>query len=147
MARQHVEHIHAPAIDPQPLAWPGWPAGAQVQPLSIDPETGACSCLLRLPHGWRRPPAAVRSDCEWLVVSGALHVGDRAFSQGSYSFVAAGEQEDDWRAAGPTEVFFAARTGPPDVTLPSGRAAPATHRLAAEHLPWGPTPIANGPPN
>jgi hypothetical protein len=153
MPRRHVEHIHAPEIAAQTLDWPGWPAGAKYKPLSHDERSGACSCLLVLPDGWRRGPSVLRSDCELLVASGALRVGRDELQVGSYSFAPAGEHDDEWRAIGPTEVFLAARNGPPDVqprdTTSQGPPMDARDvvRIPAERLAWGPTPIPNGPPN
>jgi hypothetical protein len=146
--RPHVEHIHTPEIAPQPLDWPGWPDGATFKPLSRDDESGACSCLLELPDGWRREPSIAVSHCELLVVSGTLRVGRDELEWGSYSFLPAGEPDEAWLALGTTEVFLAARTGPPDVR-PCHRRGDVVSgiRLAAERLPWGPTPIPNGPPN
>jgi hypothetical protein len=147
--RPHVEHVHAADIAPQPLGWPGWPRGATCKLLSRDDESGACSCLLALPDGWRREPSIAAADCELLVVSGMLRVGSDALERGSYSFVPAGEPDEAWLAVGATEVFLAARTGPPGVRPCDGRGAGASGviRLSAERLPWGPTPIPNGPPN
>jgi len=147
--RPRVEHIHAPEIAPEPIAWPGWPEGATYKQLSRDAESGACSCLLAFPDGWRRTPSISVSDCELLVVSGRLRVGSDDLERGSYSFVPAGEPDDAWLAVGATEVFLAARTGPPDVRpcdAPVGAPRGAT-RISTEQLAWGPTPIPNGPPN
>jgi hypothetical protein len=150
MPRRHVEHIHAPEIAPQPLVWPGWPAGATYKPLSRDEQSGACSCLLALPDGWRREPSVPRSDCELLVTSGLLRVGRDELRVGSYRFVPAGEGDDEWLAVGSTEILLAARTGPTDVR-PRDASSHGDVRgavtIPVERLPWGPTPIPNGPPN
>jgi hypothetical protein len=148
MPRAHVEHIHAPDIAPEALDWPGWPEGATYKPLSRDPESGALSCLLMLPHGWSRPPSSPRSDCELVVVGGVLRIGGDELEVGSYCFVPSGQADEEWLAPRATEVLLAARTGPPDVQACDGPgAARGIIRIRAEQLPWGATPIPNGPPN
>jgi hypothetical protein len=148
MTRPHLEHLHSPELQPRPIDWRGWPAGASVKVLSVDDETGALSALLTLPDGWRRPPVVVLSDSELVVVSGELRIGEYDFSKASYCFVPAGQRDQEWQAVGPTELFFAARSGAPDVRSGAGHASTGTAiRLKAADLPWGPTPIPNGPPN
>ena len=146
MPRRHVEHLHAPQIAAQPLAWPGWPGGAAYKPLSRDGQTGALSCLVVLPDGWRRGPATTVSDCELVVARGILRIGGEDLRIGSYSLSPTGAGDEEWLACGETELFFAARSGPPDVRSRHDGDRAAT-RVAAERLPWGPTPIADGPPN
>jgi hypothetical protein len=146
MPRRHVEHLHAPQLAARALDWPGWPAGAAYKPLSRDGVTGACSCVVVAPDGWRRPPATTLADCEFVVWRGTLRSGDEELRPGSYGFAPAGAADDEWEAHGDIELFFAARSGPPDLR-PRRDGDPAASRTAVEHLPWGPTPIPDGPPN
>jgi len=147
MPRPHVEHIHAPLIAPRPLDWAGWPAGASYKPLSRDAQTGALSCLVALPDGWRRPAASAGADCELVVARGTLRIGPDELPMGSYCFAAAGARDDEWLACGDTEVFFAPRSGPPDIEPGAADRGGPIVRMPALRLPWGPTPIPNGPPN
>jgi hypothetical protein len=146
MARRHVEHLHAPELAARPLDWPGWPPGATHKPLSRDGVTGARSCVVIAPDGWRRPAATTLADCEFVVWRGTLRAGDEELRPGSYGFAPAGTGDDEWEARGETELFFAARSGPPDIQR-RGAGDLAATRIAAERLPWGPTPVPDGPPN
>ncbi len=148
----HVEHIHAPDIAAEPLDWPGWPEGATCKPLSRDDESGACSCLVGLPDGWRREPVVPVADCELLVVSGTLRVGRDELEAGSYSFVPAREPDAEWLAVGATKASSPPARGRPTCGpcnvrpwIPRGGVR-GVIRLSAERLPWGPTPIPTAPP-
>src|SRR5207248_3052235 len=85
---------------------------------------------------------------ELVVLSGSLRVGGRPLGRLSYEYVPPETAQESWEAAEPTELLFMTRMGPPDLVPGKGRAPTAgCVGLAADSLPWGPSPIPNGPPN
>jgi hypothetical protein len=148
MARAHVEHIHAPEIEAQQLSWPGWPSEATVKILSCDDESGALTALLSLPRGYGRPQGSVVADTELLILSGRLAIGGSVLGRLSYRYTPPSVAEPAWEAGEDTELLFMTRTGGPELNAdadPVG--APGAVTLDGNDLPWGPSPIANGPPN
>jgi len=147
MGRAHVEHVHAPQLEAEPLAWDGWPEGASVKVLSSDLGTGALTALVMLPAGYRRPAALAPAKTEVLVVSGTLRVGDATFGRCSYLYAPAGSVHAAWESVTDTELLVMARTGPAHLK-PTGQppASAGTILLDGGPLPWGPTPVPNGPP-
>jgi hypothetical protein len=148
MGRAHVEHLHTPELDPEPLTWPGWPAGAAVKPLSRDEDTGAQTSLLGLPAGYRRPVALAPAESEALVISGSLKVGDVTLPRLSYVYTPARTVQEVWEAAEDSELLFMTRTGPPELEPTSE--SPGTDGvivLSADDVVWTPSTMRNGPPN
>jgi hypothetical protein len=147
MGRVHVEYVHSPELDAEPLVWPGWTAGAAVKILSRDEESGALSSLVQLPSGYPRPVAFAQAATEVLVVSGTLRVGDVTLPRLSYLYTPAGTVQEAWEAVEDTELLFMTRTGPPKLASASGPAGvDGVIVIAADDLAWGPSPIPNGPP-
>lgn len=147
MARAHVEHIHAPQIEVQPLWWPGWPGGAQVKLLSEDDVSGALTSLMLLPEGYARPAGRLHSDQELLVLSGSLAVGDVTMDRLTYRYVAPEMSEARWDVLEDAELLYMTRSGKPDLftgnELTDG--AGVLHIASAE-LPWKAVPFPGGPP-
>ena len=73
MARDYVEIIHSPQLPWQPASAAF--AGAHWKRLSHDPDTGACTALLRWPPGRAPLPAALAADWEYFVLRGELRLG------------------------------------------------------------------------
>lgn len=59
MAREHVEFLQSQQLPWATCPWPHPGAGSEIKLLSLDPETGACSYLARLPSGWRSTLSAL----------------------------------------------------------------------------------------
>ena len=146
MPREHVEHIHAPDLDWEPLTWPGWPEGARVKVFSRDEETGALSSLVSLPAGWRRPAGHVSAETELVVTSGSLRVGGRDLPRLSYEYAAPGGSVDEWETDGEAELLFMTRTGAPDLLDGPGPAGKERKiQLVPDELEWVPSRFPNGP--
>ena len=151
--RRHVEHLPRPGDRGRSRsAWPGWPAGAADEAaLARRRRAVRAAALLLLPDGWRRPPAAERlrlRSGSWSRAGSFRSAASRAPESAPYSLSPAGAGEEarlDWQAR--TSCLFAARSGPPDVRSRQHGDAARDCGVAAERLPWGPTPIPNGPPN
>jgi hypothetical protein len=99
MARPWIEFIFA-----QNLPWEtgvpgGGPSGLASKTLSLDPESGACSLLLRYPPGWQPPRYALYAEEEFYLLDGALTLDGAAMSRDSYLTIPAGRGRT--LAAGP----------------------------------------------
>ena len=100
MSRPHVEFIQA-----QQLPWlavkfagDGW-HGVEGKTLSVDPTTGACSMLLRLPRGFVRAAHSLEAQIEFMVLEGAQRMGDVDYGLDDYACLPAGYARD-WRSEG-----------------------------------------------
>ena len=71
--RDYVEVIHSPQLPWQPA--PAVFAGAHWKRLSHDPDSGACTALLRWPPGRAALPQALSADWEYFVLRGELRIG------------------------------------------------------------------------
>jgi hypothetical protein len=158
MSRGHVELAHAEQQSWRELSLPGWPAGARVNVLSEDPGSGAFSGLLELPAGWRRPEGWLGGACEWLLLQGALRLGEQMRAFGFYEFSPAGVRQSAWSTeSGATLLFFARERAPAFCPSGSADAAGATDQartgamdqerieLDTEAMAWSPSPVP-GPP-
>lgn len=148
MARPHIEHLHTPQVDWQPLDWPGWPAGAGVKLLSRDEQSGALSALVSLPAGWTRPAGHVVAGTDIVVVAGELCVGDDVLPRLGFEWSPAGGTQEPWTAGADAgaELLVLARTGPPDLLPGPGPAGGEGRiRLHPDELDWVGSRFANGP--
>lgn len=98
MARPHIESIQAQLIPwTKSVARPG----AEVRTLSEDPDTGACSAMLRYPAGWSRPqPEAALADEELFVLDGALEISGERYGLHDYAYLPAGYPRTGMAAPG-----------------------------------------------
>lgn len=91
MARPWIEFVQS-----QMLPWRsddlwGVRPGIECKVLSLDPEGGACSLLVRYPAGWQPGRAAASSaDEEFLVLAGALSIGPHVYREYAYAHLPAG---------------------------------------------------------
>lgn len=142
MARAHVEFMQA-----QMLPWRRIPPGrarpdAEYKFLSRDPDSGACSCLVRYPPGWSREAVeALDADEEFYVLDGNLDMDDAHFGPDHYGFLPAGWPRQRMRTHGGAVVltffdrepgFAPTPTGPPPPEL----AARAIPHLDVLGMPW-----------
>lgn len=114
MTRPWIEFIQT-----QRLPWTTGPLdglrpGTQIKLLSRDPDDGAFSALVRYPAGFEAagPPLAV--DEEFLVLDGALQIGDRAYAPYSFAHWPAGFEPGPWRCSHGATVleFFSGAPAP-----------------------------------
>lgn len=86
MPRPHIEFVQV-----QALPWSSEPLGAvrpgsEARTLSRDPDTGACSLLVRYPPGWHREVGEyLLVDEEFLVIDGSLRVGAHIYGEKGYA--------------------------------------------------------------
>jgi hypothetical protein len=90
MARPHIDFIQA-----QVLPWEGGRyssfSGVSTKTLSADPDTGACTVILRFPPGWRSSgPGHLACDVEIYALDGALTVNDCRYGLDCYGYWPAG---------------------------------------------------------
>lgn len=89
--REHIEFVQS-----QLLPWQRIGAGlarsdAEYKMLSRDPESGACSALMRYPPGWSRMgPEHILADEEFFVLDGSLEMDGELHEADSYAFLPAG---------------------------------------------------------
>lgn len=84
MTRPHIEWIQAQALSWQPDAVAARP-GAEAKILSRDAESGALSCLLRYPPGYRLGAEHLPVDEEFWVLDGGIEVDGIAYREHSYA--------------------------------------------------------------
>ena len=119
MARPHIEFIQS-----QVLSWQkGLPGGHRTDVdskiLSLDPDGGGASLIVRYPPGWRREAAEhFGSDEEIFVLDGALTMGAHTYRPHHYAFL----------PAGTTRETAAAPDGAVVLTFYSGPARPVAGR-------------------
>ena len=112
MSRPWIEFVQS-----QNLPWRGgdlWGVrpGTESKVLSLDDEDGAASLLVRYPPGWRFGRAgALSADEEFLVLNGALSIGDVSHRESSYAHLPAGYERGPMASEGGAVVltFFSRR--------------------------------------
>ena len=145
--RPHVEHVHADEIEPAEMPARGWLAGPTAKVLSADPDSGALSALVSLPASYRRVPGFLEADCELLVLSGVLRIGETLRGFGWYEYLPAATSQEAWQAVTPCELLLLSRTGVPDFTAGTGGDPDGDRviRVDTELVEWRSSPIP-GPP-
>ncbi|WP_413469447.1 cupin domain-containing protein [Qipengyuania gaetbuli] len=89
--REHIEFVQS-----QLLPWQRIGAGlarpdAEYKMLSRDPDSGACTALMRYPPGWSREgPEYIEADEEFFVLDGSLEMGGEVYEADGYAFLPAG---------------------------------------------------------
>jgi len=115
MARPWTEFIQSQHLPWDDGAVGDIRAGVATKTLSLDPENGAASLLVRYPPGWKDPAGgALAADEEFLVLDGSIAIGDRVYGERHYAHLPAGYP----RGAGSSErgavvlTFFSERPSP-----------------------------------
>ncbi|MCA3255658.1 MAG: hypothetical protein INF91_08595, partial [Alphaproteobacteria bacterium] len=91
MARPWIEFVQTQNLDWQPHDVWGLAPGAEAKVLSIDPDDGACSLLVRYPAGWAEAqPRKLGVDEEFLVLDGGFEVDGRDYGYLHYAHWPAG---------------------------------------------------------
>jgi hypothetical protein len=90
MPRPHVEFVQSQTLPWQSSPWPHLP-GCQVKLLSLDPDTGAASALLRVPAGWSEAREGwLGAGVEHYVVDGEIDLNGRRYLADTYAWLPAG---------------------------------------------------------
>ncbi len=88
---QYVGFFNEKDLAWRPFEAKGVPTGIQVKLLSRDGESGAVSLVAHLPAGWRNAATGYHaSDMEIFVLTGAVKIGDRRFTDRCFTYVPAG---------------------------------------------------------
>jgi hypothetical protein len=141
LSRPHIEFVQA-----QMLPWRRIGAGlarpdAEYKMLSRDPDTGACSALIRFPPGWHREgPEHLAAAEEFYVLDGQFHMDGTTYDADCYAYLPA-----QWprltmsSTIGCTMLAFydrepVLRAGAPDLTDELRRTA--IPKIDATKLPW-----------
>ncbi len=72
-------------------------SGTHYKALSIDGDSGACSLILKLESGWRRPAGFSYTEIELFVLDGEILMGGEPCGPGRYLWVPAGVSLPDMR--------------------------------------------------
>jgi hypothetical protein len=114
VSRPWIEFIQSQHLPWQAGDLGGTRAGLEYRQLSVDQDTGACSLLVRYPAGWHGAGGALAVDDEFLVLEGALEIGQRAYAQMSYAHLPAGFDTGAWSSRNGAIVleFFSGQPAP-----------------------------------
>jgi hypothetical protein len=84
MPRPHIDYLQSQALPWQASPWLHL-RGCQTKTLSLDPDTGAASLLVRFPAGWSTAaPDCLGAAEELFVLVGSLELDGRGFGQDCY---------------------------------------------------------------
>jgi Domain of unknown function (DUF4437) len=134
MPRPHIEFLHA-----QQLPWGAAPfadwdrRGAAAKLLSLDPVSGACSLLLRLPAGFVATATPQSRPLECFVLDGAVQIGTATLGLDAYADVPAGAGELDLASPSGAVLlaFFGVVAETPPLSASAGLRVIDTH-----NTPW-----------
>ncbi|MCU0760802.1 MAG: DUF4437 domain-containing protein [Steroidobacteraceae bacterium] len=90
MSRPHIEPYDERGTAFRRLTLPGFPRGTHYKALSVDGESGACSLILKLEGGWRRPAGFSYTEMEIFVLDGEVRCGADRLGPGRYLWIPAG---------------------------------------------------------
>lgn len=129
MSRERIEFVQSQSLPWQTGELPLPGGGVEYKCLSEDAESGAASLLVRYPAGYRFPAGSLAVDEEFLVLDGALEIGDLRFGPFGYAHWPAGFQAGERRVPQGATVltFYSARPAP----LSAGAPAPDPARVVA----------------
>jgi len=89
--RPRIEFVQSQALDWEDAPVAAIRRGVAARVLSRDPDTGACSLMLRYPAGWSGAAGqSLACDEEFLVLDGALRIGDQTYTQMGYAHLPGG---------------------------------------------------------
>lgn len=89
--RPHIEFIQSQVLAWKPTPWTETHPGTEIKILSIDRGHGDASTLVRYPAGWSKSgPYHLTVDEELFVLSGAIEINGRTYSEKFYAHLPAG---------------------------------------------------------
>ncbi len=134
--RPHIEFIQAQLLPWRRINQDAARPGAEYKFLSRDPDTGACSALIRYPPGWRRDgDNRLSADEEFYVLDGTLWVDHESYSHDVYGYLPAYTEYSSIHSPQGAVVLTFFNREPALYTGSDGpRTAPL--RIDALHMPW-----------
>ena len=90
MSRPWIEFVQSQHLPWQRGDLGGVRPGVEFKQLSADPDSGACSLLVRYPAGWTCAAGPLAVDDEFLVLEGSLEIANREYGQMTYAHLPAG---------------------------------------------------------
>lgn len=111
MARPHIEFIHSQLIPFKSGLYGGGRSGIAQRTLSIDPDNGASSLILRYDAQWSDgEPHHLQVDEELFVLEGEIRIGDVVYGKHDYAHLPAGFPRETMNTRGGAVVltFFSA---------------------------------------
>ncbi|MFN2100444.1 cupin domain-containing protein [Altererythrobacter sp. MF3-039] len=89
--RGHIEFIQAQMLPWQRIGHGLARPDAEYKMLSRDPQTGACSVLMRYPAGWsRKGPEHILAAEEFFILEGSLFMDGHYYGENAYAYLPAG---------------------------------------------------------
>ena len=142
MSRPHTEFIQTQALNWRTIGEKSTRPGAQEKRLSVDPDSRACTVLLRHPKGWSFDEEHYLDDDEEIfVLSGALTIGDVTYSKGDYAYLPAGYPRPHMSAPDGADVLTYLEGEHKRITgqAPEGGFDPSilVERISTEQVAWG----------
>lgn len=134
--RPHIEFIQAQLLPWRRIEQHAARPDAEYKFLSRDPESGACSALIRYPPGWQRlGDNRLSANEEFYVLDGSLCIDEQEYSHDVYGFLPAFHRYASISAPGGAVVLTFFDREP---ALYSGSESPRTEamRVDALHMPW-----------
>jgi hypothetical protein len=139
MARPRIEFVQS-----QHLPWEAGPLaafrpGAEARVLSRDPETGACSLVVRYPAGWQQPAGqALAVDEEFLILDGRLEDDGTTYGPFGFAHLPAGHVRGALAApeGAVAVLFLSAAPRPAVAAAPAPDPARTVLGLDALRLPY-----------
>lgn len=139
MPRPHIEFLQAQTV--------GWSASSSVpnvgclsKTLSVDPDSGASTGILRYPGGLCvDKPFSLSCDEELFVLDGAFSIGDVEYEQGDYAYLPAGHIREAVRSADGADVLTFYESSPSIRQGNDGRydESQLIERLRTRDMAWG----------
>jgi len=90
MGRAHVEFVQSQIVPWQKMLGTAGRLGAESKVLSHDPETGACTAIIRYPAGYTRGEEYLAADEEFFVIEGGLEISGTEYGTHAYAYLPAG---------------------------------------------------------
>jgi hypothetical protein len=146
VSRGHVEPAHLDDVEAVSLEHYDWPAGAHIQVLSRDGETGALTGVVALPGGYSRPAAHTAAEMELLVLGGSVQIGDDRRGPGFYQYLPPGATQEPWRADAECSLLLMARRAAPTLDAGAGAAADGRIEIDTTRLHWSVNALPGPPP-
>jgi hypothetical protein len=145
--RGHREPVHVADVAPEPLDRHGWPAGAQLRPLSRDAAAGDITGVVSLPAGWRRPAGHLPAEAELLVLAGTVRIGGEVRGAGWYAHLPSRTAQAPWTVNEGCELYVMVRGGGPAWVPGAAGEPPAGPPLQLDTtvMPWIDTVIPGLP--
>ena len=136
--RPHIEFIQAQLVPWRRIAPGNARPDAEYKFLSRDPDTGACTAVIRYPPGWRREAVEhIAASEEFYVLDGEIECNGEAYPYDHYGYMPGGATRTSMSTRGGAVVLTCFSEEPTFIPGPGADEATAgIIRLDVLHMPW-----------